>query len=70
MKKIHLLPVLAVCLFCPPIAGFGQTVSWYKSFSGAISKSPVTLHLHKMGQTYAGYYYYNSVQQPIYLLGN
>jgi hypothetical protein len=68
--KINLLPVFAISLLSLSIAGSGQTTSWYKSFAGSISKSPVTLHLHKMGQTYAGYYYYNSVQQPIYLLGN
>ncbi len=68
--KISLLPVLAISLLSLSIAGSGQTTGWYKSFTGAISKSPVTLHLHKMGQTYAGYYYYNTVQQPIYLIGD
>lgn len=69
MKKIVLLPLFTFGLLCLAIAGFGQSISWYKSFSGTISKYPVTLHLYKTGSNYSGYYYYNSVQQPIYLFG-
>lgn len=46
-----------------------QDLSWYKCFTGKIDKYPVTLHLHKAGHEYHGYYYYNNRQEPLYLLG-
>ncbi|MBO9573486.1 MAG: hypothetical protein J7497_14955, partial [Chitinophagaceae bacterium] len=47
-----------------------QDISWYKMITGSIDKYPVTMHLHKAGNTYRGYYYYNSQQRPIYFTGN
>lgn len=44
--------------------------SWYKTLQGKIGKYPVTLHLHKAGNSYHGYYYYDSQQKPIYFTGN
>lgn len=49
---------------------FSQETNWYKCFKGTIDKYPFTLHLHKMDRTYSGYYYYNNVQQPMYILGD
>lgn len=46
-----------------------QESYWYKSFAGTIDKYPFTLHLHKMGRAYTGYYYYDKVQQPFTLSG-
>jgi hypothetical protein len=46
-----------------------QTSSWYKCFNGNIDKYPVSLHLHKSGHQYAGYYYYTSRQEPVSLAG-
>ena len=50
------------------IAVKAQGGSWYKSYTGTIGKYPATMHLHKSGDTYSGYYYYQSSQQPIYML--
>lgn len=47
-----------------------QEIYWYKCFKGTIDKYPFTLHLHKMDRTYSGYYYYNNVQRPMYILGD
>ena len=45
-------------------------IAWYKCFEGTIGKYPITIHLHKMGHTVAGYYFYQSKEQPVYMLGN
>jgi hypothetical protein len=37
---------------------------------GKIDKYPVTMHLHKAGPSYTGYYYYDNQQQPIYFSGD
>jgi len=47
-----------------------QGVSWYKSYFGTIGTYPVILHLHKMGNTVNGYYYYQSRMQPLYIIGD
>lgn len=47
-----------------------QEVSWYKRYSGTISKFPISLYLYKTGDSYSGYYYYEKSQQPISLVGN
>lgn len=44
--------------------------SWYKMLQGNIGAYPITMHLHKLGHVYAGYYYYNREQQPIYFNGD
>src|SRR5687768_4763570 len=46
-----------------------NSLSWYKMIEGAIDKYPITMHLHKAGHNYCGYYYYNSQQKPIYFNG-
>jgi len=64
-------PVLTTFLFViTAFCSFSQDISWYKCLSGAIDKYPVTLHLHKMGHAYSGYYYYDKTQQPIYFDGS
>jgi hypothetical protein len=50
-------------------ACLAQTISWYKSYNGTIDKYPVTMHLHKTGHKYSGYYYYSSRQYPVYFIG-
>jgi hypothetical protein len=47
-----------------------QTASWYKCWIGTIDKYEITMHLHKTGHTYAGYYFYNSREEPIYFIGD
>jgi hypothetical protein len=49
----------------------GQTtgLSWYRQYRGKIDQLAVTIHLHKSGNTYKGYYYYDTRQQPIFLSG-
>lgn len=44
--------------------------SWYKQIEGTIGKFPVTIHLHKAGSNYAGYYYYSSTQIPVHFTGD
>jgi hypothetical protein len=58
---------LFVNSFC--IAQTTNTLSWYKMLTGKIDQYPVTLHLHKSGHDYFGYYYYDAVQQPSYFIG-
>lgn len=47
-----------------------QPESSYQYLTGKIDKFPIVLHLHKAGHRYAGYYYYSSAQQPVYVTGN
>jgi len=53
------------------LVSFAQNnaAGWYKMLNGKIDKYSVTLHLHKAGHTYSGYYYYDSKQEPIYFMG-
>ncbi len=44
--------------------------AWYRAYAGTIGKTVITMHLHKMGQEYYGYYYYDRTRQPIYFFGN
>lgn len=69
MKK-NILYSFILLLLAGPGEGVAQQVSWYKSFTGTIGKYPVTLHVHKMGHKVAGYYYYHTRMQPIYMIGN
>ena len=43
--------------------------SWYKCMKGMIGKYPVTMHLHKSGNDYSGFYYYERSQEPISFFG-
>lgn len=64
MKKILLFTLLLINLY-----SFSQT-DWYKMLKGKIDKYPVTLHLHKAGHSYDGYYYYDSLQKPLNFSGD
>jgi hypothetical protein len=68
MKQILLL----ACLLLIGIYTFSQTstISWYKMFKGKIDKYSVTLHLHKTGYNYDGYYYYDLQQKLLYFSGD
>jgi hypothetical protein len=67
MNKILLY--ILFFLFSPRV--FSQSAdSWQRSYAGTIGSYPVTIHLHKMGHTAAGYYYYASTERPIYFYGN
>ncbi len=44
-------------------------LSWYKLYTGKIDRYPITMHLHKSGHRYNGYYYYDLQQRPIYFSG-
>ncbi len=67
MKRILLLLCLLFSIYT-----FAQnnTVSWYKLFKGKIGKYAVTLHLHKAGHNYDGYYYYDTQQKPLSFSGD
>jgi hypothetical protein len=65
MKKTLLICSLLVTTFV-----FSQnSPSWYKQIVGSIDKYPITMHLHKAGHNYYGYYYYESQQKPVYFNG-
>lgn len=68
MRKTQLLAALAL-LFLLPLGSRSQS-GWFKTFSGQIDKYPFTLHLHKAGNSYSGFYYYQRIQQPVYLSGD
>ncbi|CAN5752729.1 hypothetical protein BH10BAC2_BH10BAC2_07180 [soil metagenome] len=68
MKRYLFPVVLFTCLLLSANIQ-AQNLSWYKWLTGAIDKYPVSMHLHKTGHTYSGYYYYNKTQQPIYFTG-
>jgi hypothetical protein len=61
-------PTLTFIIYLLSISATAQ-VSWYKCFSGKIDKYDMTIHLHKRAHQYTGYYYYNSMQQPISFIG-
>lgn len=61
--------LLLFCFLLLVSVAWSQTSSWYKQITGAIDKYPVTMHLHKAGHNYYGYYYYESQQKPIYFSG-
>jgi hypothetical protein len=66
MKKL-----LLITFICLSASAFSQNLtSWYKQIKGAIDKYPVTMHLHKAGHNYYGYYYYDTQQKPIYCNGD
>ena len=47
-----------------------KEISWYKMLAGTIDKYPVTMHLHKAGHSYTGYYSYNTQRQPVAVSGD
>ena len=61
--------ILLAALLTPAVEVVSQPQSWYSRYTGTIASYPVTVHLHRMGPAFSGYYYYNSRQQPIYLNG-
>ncbi len=46
-----------------------DTTAFYACYVGTIGQSPITLNLHKAGKEYAGYYYDNLLQYPVYFSG-
>lgn len=67
MKQILVLQSVALFFFQSVTA---QQTSWYKCLKGTIDKYSVTINLHKMENSYAGYYYYNARQEPVYFIGD
>src|SRR5690349_13551218 len=65
-KFLFILLSLLSCLCSKSQSGN----SWYRCYAGTIGTYPVVIHLHKMGHSLAGYYYYNSTERPIYFVGN
>ena len=65
MKKI----ITTIFLFASLYAAGQESSSWYKMLTGNIDKYAITMHLHKQGHSYSGYYYYNSRQSPVYVMG-
>lgn len=61
--------------FLCSLQGFSQSndlsdLSWYRMLTGKIGKYSVTMHLHKAGNVYRGFYYYMSTQKPLYFYGD
>jgi len=66
MKRIIVLLLITVST-----QAAAQTAgSWYKSFTGYVGKAKFTLHLHKAGNEYDAYIYYDSTQQPYQVSGS
>ncbi|MGZ8545323.1 MAG: DUF3298 domain-containing protein [Flavisolibacter sp.] len=62
--------LLSFFLFsCLVVSAQDKEKGWYKMLTGTIGKYPVTMHLHKTGNAYSGYYTYDSQRQPIGLTG-
>jgi Protein of unknown function (DUF3298) len=66
MKKFLLLIVVYI-IFSGSLTSDDK--SWFKSFTGNIGGSPVTMHLIKYGESIQGYYYYNKYSIPLNVLG-
>src|SRR5688572_5287316 len=66
------------CLLLLIVAGIpfflkaqAKAESWYRCYQGSIGNYVIIMHLHKAGNAYYGYYYYDkSRQQPIFMTGN
>jgi len=69
MIRFFLAAVFYAGLVASPVKLAAQE-NWYGSYAGSVGTDPVIFHLHKMGHTYAGYFYYQSVGQPSYLYGD
>src|SRR6476646_3414610 len=66
MKKI-----LGLLLLCCAFSCYAQSdLSWYKMLQGKIGTYPVTMHLHKSGHAYRGYYYYDNFQELLSFFGD
>jgi len=65
MKEI----ITTIYLFASLCSAAQEGSSWYKMLTGKIDKYAITMHLHKQGHLYSGYYYYNSRQSPVYMMG-
>lgn len=60
--------LLSLVLLIASIQVRAQTaISWMKSYSGTIGKTPFTMLLHKAGNDYDAYVYYTSTQLPYHL---
>ena len=64
----HTITFITIALFISVICR-AQDESWYKCLNGTIDKYTITMHLHKTGHTYSGYYFYNSKEEPVYFFG-
>lgn len=65
MKSLFTLTLLLICHFAQ-----SQAVSWHRQYRGSIGKTPYTMHLHRIGDDFRGYYYYDRIQRPIYFTGH
>ena len=68
MKKLATLFLLVLSLssFCQDDKNNSR---WCNCMKGTIEKYPVTMHLHKWGKNYSGYYYYDRSQEPMDVSG-
>src|SRR5262245_55325560 len=67
MKRIF--PGLLMLYASACLAQTTADLSWYKMLQGKIGTSPITMHLHKAGHEYKGFYYYDNYQQPLSFSG-
>lgn len=65
---VHLFSICAGA--ASPSRNTPQPEGWYKHLKGTVGKYPITMHLHRHAEGYAGFYYYESTQEPIYFTGD
>ncbi len=66
MKKIYFGFILLFVCF----PGISQGDSWYKVFAGKVGNMSATMHLHKAGESYSGYIWFDRNQWPMPLYYN
>ena len=66
MKK-YLLIIFCFGFLIPSGA---RQQSWYRCYAATIGQYPIMLHLHKLGPSVTGYYYYLRTGQPVFFTGN
>jgi hypothetical protein len=71
MKKSFMLLLMLVSINAAIAQKSNTTpvISRYYYFTGAIDKYPVTFHLYRINNSFSGYYYYNSTEETIDILG-
>jgi len=67
-------PLVLFTLFVIPSICVAQTpdndISWYKMLKGSIGSFRITMHLHKAGHSFEGFYYYDTALEPIQFSGD
>src|SRR4051812_27767137 len=62
------LLLLFFCITCFAHAQVGDSISWYREYSGQVQKKSFMMHLHKAVHLYSGYYYFDN-ELPLFVAG-